>query len=376
MKRSFILFTVLFYSLLSFIAPALAIETKADQAILIDYESGERLFEKNADMPMVPSSMTKLMTVYIVFDHLKKGVLSLNDTFKVSKKAWQKGGSRMFLELNSSVPIEKLLEGIIVQSGNDACIVVAEGISGTEEAFANIMNETAKEIGLTNSHFTNATGWPDEKHYMSAADIALLSQKLIQNFPEYYHYFSIKELTYNNIKQGNRNILLSRNNEIDGLKTGHTEDGGYGIVISGKNDEGRRQIVVVNGLNDARERASEAENLYNYGQRYFGTIKKYSAKDKVEDVAVSLGEKETVAAITATDVAFLAPKLKADEISYKTSYFDQLEAPITAGQKLGELIVSIPGLKDKVFPLVAAENIEELGWFSKSIELLKQEVGF
>ncbi|MBN9543690.1 MAG: D-alanyl-D-alanine carboxypeptidase, partial [Alphaproteobacteria bacterium] len=226
---------------------AFALETKAPHAILVDYDTDTVIFEKEADVPTVPSSMSKLMTVYVIFDKLKKGELKLNERFLVSENAWRKQGSKMFLHVGSSVTLEDLIKGIIIQSGNDACITAAEGIAGTEEEFVNILNEKAKELGLTNSHFVNSTGWPDDNHKMSMRDLSILSKHLINDFPEYYSYFAEREFVYNNIKQQNRNLSLNRFNGVDGLKTGHTDAGGYGIAMSAQ-QKNRRLIVVVNGL--------------------------------------------------------------------------------------------------------------------------------
>ena len=213
------------------------------------------------------------MTLYILFDKVKKGKYSLEDKFLVSEKAWKKGGSKMFVEVGKQVKIEDLIRGIIVQSGNDACIVVAEAISGSEEIFADEMNYYGKKMGLQGSNFMNSTGWPDEEHYMTARDLAILTAHLIRDFPDYYHYFAETEFEFSGIKQHNRNRLLKRNSEIDGLKTGHTEDGGYGISVSGINDNNRRIISVVNGLDNSKERETEAERLYFHAMRDFNLVK-------------------------------------------------------------------------------------------------------
>ena len=209
-----------------------AIEISAAQAILVDFETGEVLFEKNADAPMTPSSMSKIITVYKVFEHLKDGRLELSDSFPVSEKAWRKKGSKMFVAVNSRVKVEDLIRGIVVQSGNDASIVVAEGLAGSEDAFAAELNKKAQELGMTNSHFVNASGWPNPEHQTTARDLAKLAAATIRDFPGYYHYYSEKTFTYNGIKQGNRNPLIYRNVGADGLKTGHTEAGGYGLTAS------------------------------------------------------------------------------------------------------------------------------------------------
>jgi D-alanyl-D-alanine carboxypeptidase (penicillin-binding protein 5/6) len=243
---------------------AKAFETKAKQAILVDLTTHTVLLDKNADERMPPSSMSKLMTTYMIFDGLRNGSLELSDKLRVSEKAWRKGGSKMFVELGKQIALEDLLRGIIIQSGNDACIVVAEHLAGSEEAFANMMNEKAKEIGLVGSNFVNATGWPDPEHYMTARDLYVLALHIMAEFPQYYPFYSEKSFTYHNIKQPNRNVLLHRNLGVDGMKTGHTQAAGYGIVVSAKNDEGRRLLLVINGMESERERADEAARLIPY----------------------------------------------------------------------------------------------------------------
>ena len=253
-----LLFTILFF--LSITSKIYAIDTKATEAIVYDYNSQEILFEKNADIKTYPASMTKILTTYIVFDRIKNTNLSLSDKCSVSPKAYRMGGSRMFLEVSSKVTINDLLKGIIVQSGNDASVTIAECLSGTEEDFALIMNEYAKKIGMKNTNFSNSSGWPDKKHYSTVKDLLLLSNKLILDFPKYYQYFKEKKFKYNNINQPNRNKLLVHVEGTDGLKTGYTKDSGYGIASSVIRDE-RRISVVINGSKTSRERLNESEKL-------------------------------------------------------------------------------------------------------------------
>ncbi|HYH18896.1 MAG TPA: D-alanyl-D-alanine carboxypeptidase family protein, partial [Azospirillum sp.] len=245
-------------------ARAATIETIAKQAILLDMTSSTVLFEKNADQRMPPSSMSKVMTMYMVFEALKSGRLSLEHTLPVSERAWRMQGSKMFVELHNMIKIDDLIKGVIVQSGNDACIVLAEGLAGSEPAFAEQMNKKAKEIGLTATNLTNATGWPDPNHYVTARDLAILAERLIKDFPEYYHYYSIRDFQYHGIKQGNRNPLLYRGIGADGLKTGHTDAAGYGLTGSAER-EGRRLILVVNGLPSMQARADESARLIEWG---------------------------------------------------------------------------------------------------------------
>ena len=250
---------------------ARAIETQARNLILVDYETGQTLYQKEAQKMVPPASMSKLMTIYMVFDKIKNGTLSLDDTFTVSENAWRKGGaasgsSTMFLKIGEKVRVGDLLQGIIIQSGNDACITVAENISGSEEDFAAAMNQKARELGLNHSHFANATGWPHPDHRMSVEDLSKLARILINEFPEYYHLFSQKEYTHNNIRQGNRNPLLYSMSYADGLKTGHTEEAGFSLTASAKKDN-RRLIGVMTGLKSNKERSEEAEKIMSWGFR-------------------------------------------------------------------------------------------------------------
>lgn len=252
------------------VAHAASIETIAKQAILVDITSNTVLFEKSPDQRMAPSSMSKIMTMYMVFDAIKEGRLTLESTLPVSERAWRMQGSKMFVELHNNIKVDDLIKGVIVQSGNDACIVFAEGLAGSESAFAERMNKRARELGLKDTNLTNATGWPDPNHYMTARDLAILAEHLIKDFPEYYHYYSIREFKYHGINQGNRNPLLYRGMDVDGMKTGHTEAGGYGLTASAER-EGRRLILVVNGLPNMQARADESARLIEWGFREFAT---------------------------------------------------------------------------------------------------------
>lgn len=343
-------------------------DTKASFAIIYDVETKETLFGKNAHDPMKPSSMTKLMTAYIVFEHLKNGILKLDDTFTVSEDAWRKGGSKMFVGVNTLVKIEDLLRGVIIQSGNDACIVLAEGIAGSEADFATLMNKKAAELGLKDSHFKNATGWPDDGHVMSAHDLAILGARIIEDFPEYYHYYSETEFTYQNITQPNRNLLLKRNENIDGLKTGHTAEAGYGITISGK-EEGRRLVVVVNGLESEKARADEAERLFRYGIRYFENQTVFEPDQTVELMEVAYGVDSHVPLITKQPITIVVPKLAKDKVKIEVNYKDEtakkIFAPLSAGTELATLTISIPDQEIKTYPLYSANDVEALGWFGR-----------
>ena len=268
-----------------------SLETTAAQGVLYDYESKSTIFEKNIDEPMSPSSMSKIMTIYYLFKKIHEGEISLEDKFLVSKKAWKKGGSKMFVNVNSEVKVEDLIRGIIVQSGNDACIVVAEAISGSEELFAKELNELGKEIGLKNSNFTNSTGWPDPEHLMTVNDLLTLTIRTIEDFPDLYHYYAEKEFTFNDIKQINRNPLLFNNTGADGLKTGHTSLGGYGIVATVKKND-RRLILVLNGIKSNRSRSKESKRLINIGFKQFNNILVANEGDELIDIPVWGGKKK------------------------------------------------------------------------------------
>lgn len=337
------------------------IETKAQQAIVVDVETDTVLFEKNAYEAMYPASMTKMMTAHVLFDYLKSGKLKLDDTFPVSETAWRKGGSKMFVGVNTRVSIEDLLKGIIIQSGNDACIVVAEGISGSEEQFAEVMNGYAEELGMEQSHFRNATGWPDEEHVTSPHDLYLLAKSTIVDHPEYYALYAQKEYTYSGIRQPNRNLLLNGGLGVDGLKTGHTEAAGYGITISGVNPEdGRRIIVVVNGLDSEKARADEAERLLIYAYRSFENKTVWEEGEEVTKADVWFGEQSTVPLVVADGVRLTLPKGDYDGIKLTVKYNGPIAAPVAKGQEAGQVIVHVPGREAQAIPLVTGADVDRL----------------
>lgn len=343
-----------------------AFDTKALNAILVDAKTDAVLFEKNSDQLMHPSSMSKLMTIYMVFDRLKQGKLSLKDTFTVSEKAWRMQGSKMFVHVGSQVSIEELIRGVIIQSGNDACVTLAEGLMGSEEAFAEAMNKKAKELGLKHSHFKNATGWPDPEHLMTSRDLAILAEHLITQFPEYYHYFSEMEFVYNNIRQQNRNMLLGRNLGVDGLKTGHTEEAGYGITISAE-QKGRRLILVVNGLEGTVERANEAERLLQYGFLNFENHAFFNKGEIIEHAPVWMGQEKTVPLVINEEILFTTPKQEGDKIKLILTYQSPLKAPLKEGMEVGKLTVSSPSLGEKHYRLMTGKSVEKLSYFSRVI---------
>ncbi len=345
-------------------APAAALETIAKQAILMDAETGTVLFEKNADDTMPPSSMSKLMTVYMVFERLKSGSLTLDDEFPVSKKAWRKGGSKMYVLVGKSVRVEDLLRGVIVQSGNDASIVVAEGLAGTEEAFATEMTKKGQEIGLENSVFRNASGWPEEGHYMTSRDIAILSKRTIDDFPDYYHYYAEKSFTFSGIRQGNRNPLIYRNMGADGLKTGHTEAGGFGLAASVIRD-GRRLILVVNGIESAQSRANESQRLIEWGFREFANFALFRAGETVDEANVWLGTEAKVPLILEEDLVLTLPRRARRTAKVKVVYTAPIPAPITDGAEIAKLVITAPGLDDLVVPLKAGAEVRRLGFLGR-----------
>lgn len=344
--------------------PAVAMETAAKQALLMDADTHTVLLNKNADEQMHPSSMSKLMTVYVAFQRLKDGRMKLTDELSVSEKAWKMQGSKTFVHVGDKVPVEELLFGIIVQSGNDACVVIAEGISGSEEAFAAEMNRVAKEIGMTGSNFVNATGWPDDGHMMTARDLAILAQRLINDFPEYYHYFAVPEHTYNKIRQYNRNLLLGGDLGVDGLKTGHTEVAGYGITLSAKKD-GRRLVLVVNGLASEKQRKEEGDRLLRYGFREFTNKKIVSKGQNISEAEVWFGEQRTVELVADKDILMTVPHATMPDMRFTVKYTGPLAAPVTKGAHVADLVITQKDGAQQTVPLMAASDVAKLSGFGK-----------
>lgn len=344
-------------------------ETIAREAVLMDAETGTVLFAKDADKPMPPASMSKIMTIYVLFQRLKEGGLSLDDTFVVSENAWRKGnwasgGSTMFLEPGQKVRVEDLLRGIIVQSGNDACIVVAEGLAGTEDAFGDLMTKRAREMGMKTAVFRNSTGLPEPEHKMSPLDLAILAKRTVQDFPEYYHYYQELKFTYNNHTQHNRNELLGKVPGVDGLKTGHTEEAGYGLTASAKRGD-RRLILVTNGMPDKKTRRSEPTRLLEWGFREFQNYALFKKGEEIAKADVWLGEKADVSLVV-TDRLFLTlPRKERAGMKATLRYQTPVPAPIFAGDKLGSVTLTFPGREAIEVPLVAAEGVERLGLFGR-----------
>lgn len=344
--------------------------TTAKQAVVLDYNTGATIFAKNAEEMVPPSSMSKLMTLYVLFNHLKAGSINLTDEFIVSENAWRAEGSRMFLDLDSKITVESLIRGIIVQSGNDACITLAEGVAGSESNFVEQMNATAKKINLTYSMFNNSTGLPDAQHKMSTFDVAKLSTAIIRDFPEYYHYFSEKSFKHNNISQENRNNLLGIYG-VDGLKTGHTEEAGYSIALSAKSDK-RRLIVVVNGLSTAKERKTEATRLLQHALQHFHVHNFTKKGGIVSSIPVHGGNHSAVKAVLLHDLDIICEKkIKKEDIKFEMFTQEPIYAPIEENSIVGVLKAKIGDKSIQEYNLYAMHSVAEASFFRKFFQNLK-----
>lgn len=340
---------------------AAAFETSARAAIVIDHRTGQELFAKNADQPLPPASMSKLMTALLVFEEIKAGRLELDDTLPVSEKAWRTGGSKMFVKVGDRVRVEDLLRGMIVQSGNDACVVLAEALAGSEAAFAERATRRAQEIGLTQTRLKNATGLPDPEHVMSVRDLAKLASRIIREHPDLYRYYSEKEFEYAKIRQPNRNPLLQAGVPgVDGVKTGYTEEAGYGLVVSAERD-GRRLIAVLAGLETLRQRRTEAELLLEYAFREFQEYKLFAAGETVVEVPVWMGDAASVPAVPAELVGVTMRREARKDLKVTARFEAPLPAPIEAGQEIGRLEISLPDRPTTTVPLLAGRAVERAG---------------
>jgi len=340
------------------------IDTDAETAIIIDANTGYVLYEKNSNKKTFPASMTKIMTTMIVFEKLSNGSLTLDDTFLVSEKAWkEREGSSMFVEVDKEIRVEDLLRGIIVQSGNDACIVVAENISGSEETFSILMNEMANDIGLDNTNFSNSTGMHSVKNYSTVSDIAKMSQYLINNYPEYYHLFSETEFEWSGIKQSNRNPMLYKDMGADGLKTGHLSVSGFGLAASAKNNE-RRLIVVGNGFSSSQKRSQGTARLINWGFREYTNIILFSEMSEVGNLPLSMASDDMVSLTTNTDIIITVSKAKKDAIETEIVPIENLSIPFKKGDVVAFLKVNIPKTDSQFIELVATKDIDEAGYIS------------
>ncbi len=354
------------FGLVSNVQAADSIGTSAKQAIVIDYNTETILYSKNADEKMPTSSMSKVMTIYMVFEALQRGDLSLDSEFLVSEKAWRKGGSKMFVPVGKKVKVEDLIRGVVVQSGNDATIVLAEGLTGSEEAFAQAMNKKAQELGMLNTHFANASGWPDPDHYSTAYDLALGAMAIIKNFPEYYHYYSEKEFAYNDIKQPNRNPLLGMDVGADGLKTGHTENGGYGLIGSGVNDD-RRVVMVLNGMKSTKERKEEGARLMRWALSTFKNVFLFKDQPILAQADVYLGKYDKVNLISKMPVNYVVSKVLTDDVKVEVFYKEPLKAPVNKGDEVGTVRVYVPGGEQLEVPLITAESVDEAGLLVRTV---------
>ena len=351
-------------SSLALVIPANAVETISRHAILIDTSTGTVLMEKDADVATAPASMSKIMMLYLLFERLAEGNLTMEDTFAVSEKAWRMGGSKMFVGVNTRVTISDLLRGVIVQSGNDASIVIAEGLGGTESNFAVEMTDRAVEMGLTNSVFKNATGWPEEGHVMSARDIGILALRLITDFPQYYPIFAETSFTYNEIKQSNRNPLLYDFPGADGLKTGHTDASGYGLAGSAVRN-GRRLIIVLNGLDSVQDRAREAERLLDWGFREFANYTLFTEGEVVDNAPVWLGAQATVPLVIGEELTLTLSRTARRNMTVKTVFQGPIPARIETGTELAKLVIEAPDTPRVELPLFAGADVDRLGVFGR-----------
>jgi len=342
----------------------------AESYLLMDFNSGRILVEQNPDSQVEPASITKLMTSYVVFRELDEGNITLDETAAVSERAWRTGGSRMFIEPDMQVTVEDLIRGMIIQSGNDACVALAEHIAGSEEAFASLMNHYADVLQMTCTHFMNSTGLPDPQHYTTARDIVLLSAAIIGEFPEYYTWYSEKEFTFNNIRQHNRNTLLWRDPAIDGLKTGHTEAAGYCLATSAKRD-GMRLLSAVMGSSSESSRASESQTLLNYGFRFFETVQLYQAGQELARSRVWKGLTEEVALGLEQALFATIPRGRYDDLDAQVEMQTELSAPLDAGVTVGTISVHLGEELIASRDLITLGAVEEAGFFGRSWDSLR-----
>ena len=358
----------------SAISKAAEIDSSAEFAFVTDFGSGKVLMEKQPDALMKPASMAKIMTVYIAFERIADGSLSLDDTFLISEKAWRKGGSKTFVEVGKEVSVRDLLYGVVVQSGNDAAIAIAEGISGTEEGFAEEMNYVARKLGMENTVFRNSTGWPHLEQHTTARDLNILATALIREFPadkypELYPMFAEKDFTYNGIKQGNRNPLVYGTQGADGLKTGHTAESGYGLVGSAHRD-GQRVVMVLNGMKSMKQRSSESRRLIDLMFREFKLYRFYDKDQPVDRANVWLGTKNKIDLVLEEPLHLVMARSDRRKMKVSVNWNDPVPAPIAAGQAIGTLVLELPSGKT-TYPLLAAENVDGLGMFDRVGEALK-----
>lgn len=359
--------------LLSLLNPAQAAqETIAKAAFVVDATTGAVLLEKSADMRIPTASMSKIMTAGVVFDALRQGQISLDQSFVVSEKAWRMGGSKMFVEVGKAVPVEDLIKGVIVQSGNDATIVLAEGIAGTEEAFAIRMNQLARSWGVRNSNFVNASGWPDPNHYSTPRDLGMIAWNLVARYPEGIQYDAMREFTWNKITQANRNPLLGRVDGADGMKTGHTEEAGYGLIGTALRD-GRRVIMVLSGLASAKDREAEGVRIMEWALKNFKIAHLLQKGQRVGKAEVVYGVAQAIPlTVGANAMATVPATFNAKDLQVKLRYMSPLVAPVQAGQRVGSVIVTVPGAGTQEYPLLAGVDVAKKGFIGLTLDKIIQ----
>jgi len=343
----------------------------ADGYILMDFHSGRVLVDQNSDVRRDPASITKVMTAFVVFNELRSGDLAMDDPVRISEKAWRAPGSRMFIEVGKEIPVGDLIRGMIIQSGNDASIALAEHIAGSEATFAALMNQYAAELGMTNTHYTNATGLPGDEHYSTAADTARLVQALIGQFPQYYRFYSEREFTWGGITQSNRNRMLWQDSSVDGVKTGYTEAAQYCLATSAERD-GMRLISVVMGAETAEQRVGQSKSLLNYGYRFFETHRLYAADEPVETPRLWKGVVDTLPVGVGEDVFITLPADTYDQLDARIRLSEPLEAPIAAGDPVGRLSVSRNGEVVRERDVIALEAVPEAGLLGRTIDTVRQ----
>ena len=375
MKTLFLVLSFWFASLVhaadtQLLPPPPAPDVAARAFLLMDFQSGQVLQAQKPDERVEPASLTKLMTAYVTFTALKQGRLKLDQTLPVSEKAWRTEGSRMFIKLNTQVAVADLMKGMIVQSGNDACITLAEGIAGSEDAFVVVMNREAQRLGMDNTHFMNATGLPHAQHYSTARDLAVLAAALIRDFPEYYPLYSIKEYRYNNITQPNRNRLLWQDPFVDGMKTGHTESAGFCLITSAKRSE-MRLISVVLGANSDNARTAESQKLLNYGFQFYETYRLYQKGQTVATLPVYKGSENSVKTGFTHDVFLSLPKGYYAHAKVTLTSRQPLLAPLIPGQAVGTVTVNVEGKPIVTLPLQSLENVNVAGLFGRTWDSMK-----
>lgn len=347
-------------------SPIPAPEFPAKAWLVLDYNSNFVLTARNPDERVEPASLNKLMVAYLVFEALKKGALKLDGMVTVSERAWRAEGSRMFINVHSQVKVEDLLRGMIIQSGNDATIALAEQVAGTEEAFAQLMTQTAKRLGMQNSNFTNSPGLPHPDNYSTARDLAILSAAIIREYPEYYKYYSEREFLWNKIKQENRNLLLYRDPTVDGIKTGHTQSAGYSLIGSANRD-GRRLIAVVIGSTSMKQRAQDVAALLQFGYSAYQSVKALDPGAPLGEVAVSVGAEDKVPVGVAQPVAVIVPRGLERELKSALSPAPEIVAPVAQGQRVGTVAVQLKQTTLAEVPLVALQPVAQAGWVKRAM---------